>query len=119
MLTRIAIASVAVLACAITNAQSLSLRELTGVWIYESYAEIETPEAKMPVGARMDFRPDGTVIMTLSSVSAEGAFTLDGDTIRYSDPNGVQVWTIRSYEPNESLVVEYQRALLFFRRADE
>jgi hypothetical protein len=102
---------------AATNAQNLSLQDLTGVWNYESYADIETPDERLPVGARMDFRADGTIVMTLSTGTAEGRFTLDGDTILYTDANGEQIWKIRSYEPGGSLVLEYQRALMYFEKA--
>jgi hypothetical protein len=118
MLTRIIVAMVAAFLGAATNAQNLSLQDLTGVWNYESYAEIETPDERMPVGAQMDFRADGTIVMTLSTGAAEGTFILDGDTIRYSDSNGEQTWRIRSYEPGKSLVVEYQRALMYFEKID-
>lgn len=115
-LMAVAAVAFAVLSGLSTRVQGLSLKELTGVWLYESYAEIETPDKKLPVGARMDFRPDGTVAMTLSTGSAEGTYRMEGDTIHYADANGEQVWKIHSYEPGKSLVVEHRRALLFFVR---
>ena len=118
MLTRRIAATVVALFAVATNAQNLTLQDLAGNWIYQSYAEVETPDERRPVGAEMNFRIDGTILMTLSTGAAEGTFTLDGDTIRYSDANGEQTWTIRSYEPGKSLVVEYQRALMYFERAD-
>jgi hypothetical protein len=118
MSIRLAAGVVAAFLYATTSAQTISLQGLTGVWSYESYAEVETPDERTPVGARMDFRPDGTIVMTLSTGSAEGTFTLEGDTIHYSDANGPQEWKVRSYEPGKSLVVEYMRALLYFEKVD-
>jgi hypothetical protein len=117
-LARVAVSITALLLGFAANAQTLSLDGLLGVWNYESYAEIETPENKLAVGARMDFRADGTVVMTMSTGTADGTFTLEGDTIHYADANGPQMWKVRSYEPGKSLVLEYQRALLYFERAN-
>jgi len=117
MYIRIGATLVAVFLWIAASAQAVSLEDITGAWDYESYAEIETPDNKIPVGAKMDFHSDGTLVMTLSTGKAEATYVLDGDTIIYSDSNGQQVWHIRSYEPGEALVVEYRRALMFFRKS--
>jgi hypothetical protein len=114
MVRQTAVAVCVLVLWTMANAQGISLEELTGVWNYESYAEVDTPDAKIPVGAQMDFRADGTVIMTLSSGKAEGTFVLEGNTIHYTDSNGSQVWNVRSYDPGKTLILEYKRALMFF-----
>jgi hypothetical protein len=117
-MTRIALIAAAFSLSASAGAQDVTIDDLVGLWSYDAYAEIETPDEKRPVGARMEFRSDGTVLMTLSTGTAEATYSIDGDTIVYSDANGTQEWTVRSYVPNESLVVEYQRALIFFTKID-
>ena len=118
MLSRISLLLFAVFLTSTVTAQSLSLEELAGVWNYTYYADVESPDNKIPVGAQMEFFENGTVITTMSTGSAEATYTLDGETIIYVDANGRQEWSIQSYEPGKSLVVEYNRALIFFERPD-
>jgi len=117
MFVRIGATIIAIFMWVAASALAISPEDITGVWDYESYAEIERPDNKIPVGAKMDFHGDGTLVMTLSTGTAEATYRLEGDTIVYSDANGEQVWHVRSYEPGEMFVVEYQRALMFFRKS--
>jgi hypothetical protein len=117
MVVRLASALSAATLVTTGNAESISLQDLIGAWNYVSYAEIESPDKKIPVNARFDFRPDGNIVMTLSTGAAQATFSVDGDTIHYSDANGNQEWKVRSHEAGRSFVVEYRRALLFFERA--
>ena len=98
------------------TAESIKLEDLTGSWNYVSYAEVETPDKKMPVGAKFEFRADGTLAMTVSTETVNATYSLDGDTIEYSGPDGQQTWNIKSHEPGETLVLEYRRALMFFEK---
>jgi hypothetical protein len=100
------------------GAQSLAPQDLEGAWDYTHYADADTPDQKRPVGAKMEFRPDGTLVMTLSTGRADATWAVEGNTIVYNDTNGEQVWQVRSYEPGKSLVVEHRRALMFFERAE-
>lgn len=117
MFVRITVTLLASFQWAAANAQTVSPEDIVGVWEYESYAAIETPQDKRRVGAKMDFRGDGTVVMTLSTGKAEGTYAIDGNTIVYSDADGRQEWHVRSYKPGNALVIEYQRALMFFRKS--
>ena len=98
-------------------AQTITQEQLIGRWIFEAYAEIDSPEERRPVGAVFEFNPDGTFKSRRSTgEEAEVTYTVDGNTIIYSDARGEQIWTIQSFESGESLIVDNQETLMFLER---
>ena len=116
MSIRLTLAAVSFFVSFLAEAESITLEDLKGSWNYVSYAEVETPDKKMPVGAKFEFRADGTLAMTMSTETVNATYSLDGDMIEYSGPDGNQTWKIQFHEPGETLVLEYRRALMFFEK---
>lgn len=114
---RLTLAAVSLFVSFPATAESITLEDLTGSWNYVSYAEVETPDKTMPVGAKFEFHADGTLAMTMSTETVTATYSLDGDTIEYFGPDGQQTWNIKSHEPGETLILEYRRALMFFEKA--
>lgn len=116
MLTRLA-CTLGIIALATgAFAQGLSQEQLTGRWEFTAFADVDAPDDRTPVGVIMDFQPDGAVITQMSTGDQEATYRLDGDTILYSSADGDQQWHIRSFEPDDRLVVEHDRSLMFFER---
>ena len=116
MCTRNLILALAIAVCSNGFAQELTLDELVGVWNFVAYAEVESPADRISMSAQMDFRDDGTVITMRGGGSTEAAFSINGNTIVYTDGAGQQIWNIRSFTPGNELIVEYQRGLMFFEK---
>jgi hypothetical protein len=98
-------------------AQTITQQQLIGTWLFKAYAEIDSPEERQPVDAVFEFKPDGTFKSRRSTgEEAEATYTVDRNTIIYSDARGDQIWAIQSLEPGESLVVDNQGTLMFLER---
>jgi hypothetical protein len=84
--------------------QQLSIADLLGEWTFTAYAERSAPDARTPVNAVFVFKPGGVLLTRMRDVETESTYSLEGDTFTYTDASGQQVWTIRDYEPGDSLV---------------
>lgn len=107
----------AVLLISTVWAQTITEEQLIGTWVFKAYADIDSPEERRPVGAVFEFHPGGAFTSRRSTgEETEATYTVDGNTIIYSDARGEQIWTIQSFEPGESLVVDNQGTLMFLER---
>lgn len=98
-------------------AQAITQEQLIGTWVFEAYAQTNNPEERRSVGAVFEFHPDGTFTSRRTTGEvAEATYTVDGNTIVYSDARGDQIWTIQSFEQGKSLVVDNQGTLMFLER---
>lgn len=104
------------LVSAIASAQDFSAAALIGEWEFTAYAESDTPDARVAVGVRFEFRPDGTLISKMPTGDVESRYSVDGNTILYSDANGEQTWILRAFEPGKSIVFENRGTLMYFER---
>jgi hypothetical protein len=96
--------------------QGLSVEELLGEWEFTAYAEKSAPDERTPVAAIFVFRPNGVLITRMRDVEAESTYTIEGNTFRYRDSNGEQVWTVREFEPGVSIVMENASTLMYLER---
>ncbi len=106
----------AMLLVAAVWAQAISQEQLTGMWEFIAWAEADNPQEQKPIGVKMDFRADGTVISKKASGDVKASYTVTGDTIVYSDADGEQVWKVQSFRPGEAMVVSNQGALMYFEK---
>ena len=68
------------------------------------------------MNAVFEFRTNGVLITKMRDTEAESTWSLEGNTFRYSDANGEQVWTVRDFVPGESIVMENSSTLMFLER---
>lgn len=115
MIVRLSILLLTVISMSVL-AQEFSAQALLGKWEFTAYAERSSPDDRTPVGAVFEFRPNGVLITTMRDTQTESSYSVDGDTFRYQDANGEQVWTVREFEPDISIVLENRSTLMFLER---
>jgi hypothetical protein len=97
-------------------AQEFSAEALLGKWEFVAYAERDAPEERRPVGVIFEFRPDGVMISMMPDGAVESAYSVDGNTMRYGGQGGEQTWTVRTFVPDESIVMENAGTLMYLER---
>ena len=115
MIRRLVLLAFSVASVAIA-AQELSVQSLLGEWEFTAYAEIDSPDERTPVGVVFEFRPNGVVITKRSGGDIESAYSVDGNTFRFLDENGEQVWTVRAFEPGVSITMENRSTIMYLER---
>lgn len=99
-----------------TWAQGVSPDELIGVWEFVSYADTDTPDERRPVGVKMEFKSDGTVVSMMSTGDVESLYRIEGTFIVYSDANGEQIWEVHSFEPGRAIVLNNRGTLMYLEK---
>jgi hypothetical protein len=97
-------------------AQEFSAEALLGQWEFTAYAEASSPEERTPVGVLFEFRPGGVLLTKRPNGDVESSYSVDGDIVTYSDARGEQIWTIREFNPEVSIVIDNRGTLMYLER---
>jgi hypothetical protein len=82
-------------------AEGLTIKELSGKWVFVHWAESDNLANKHEVGIIMDFQPNGKVISKKPGGDVTEHYKLNGDTIIYTGKRGDQIWKLVSFYPNK------------------
>ena len=111
--------SVALLACFVSTfawPQEFSAQALLGRWEFTAYAEASSPQERTPVGVLFEFRTGGVLVTKTSTGDVEAKYTVNGNTVTYSDARGEQPWRILEFKPDVSIVIDNRGTLMYLER---
>jgi len=96
-------------------AAELSATSLEGTWIFTHI--IMDGEREMKVNRKTQFLADGSLVNydAAGNEKSRGTYEVTGDTIVYTDDQGIQNWKVLAFDEN-SLHVDHRGAEMFFER---
>ncbi|MGB5707460.1 MAG: lipocalin family protein [Arenicellales bacterium] len=97
-------------------AQYISSEELAGKWEFVSWEEADDPSTRKEVGILMDFHKDGTVTSHMENGPQKSNYSIEGDSIKFSDDRGEQVQRIVEFIPGQRLIINHMGALMRLER---